>query len=424
MKSMAHIKLLLAALTIVGGSAMTLSAQTQHGWRGPLRDGIYPDKGLLKVWPEAGPQLLWETVEIGKGYSSPTIVGNRLYITGMNEDETQETFSAFTTDGKLLYTVAYGTPWKESYPETRTTPTIVGDKAYVTTGNGTVVCLNTADGSTVWKVDGVAVFGRKTGRWGISEGPLVFDNKVIFCPGGDMTTVVALDAATGKTVWKSPTRHEPTNYTSPLLINHNGKKQIVTITGKAVIGVNVDTGAIEWAFDNWGRPTEGQMSEKISPNTPIYHNGCIFFSEGYDMGSHLLQLNNDGTAVTAKWSNPDLDTHVGGYVLVDGVFYGSGWKGNNAGNWMAVDEKTGKSLYDTAWTGKSKGAIIYADGMLYLYEERRGTVALVRATPEKLDVISEFRITKGEGPHWAHPVIDNGVLYVRHGSFMGAYKIK
>ncbi|MDR1004875.1 MAG: PQQ-binding-like beta-propeller repeat protein [Prevotellaceae bacterium] len=405
-------------------SATQLHAQGQQGWRGPDRDGIYPDKGLLKTWPAGGPQLLWETMEIGKGYSSPTIVGDRVYITGMNENETKEIFTALTIDGKKLYSVEYGDPFKQSYPETRTTPTIVGDKAYVISGEGEVVCLNIKDGSLVWKVDGRTTFGRQVGRWGISEAPLVFDGKVIFSPGGSQTTVVALDAATGKTIWKSPARNEFINYASPLLINHNGKKQIVALTANALIGVNAQTGAIEWAFDDWGRPTQQQGMEKISPNTPIYHDGTLFFSEGYDIGAHLLRLNDAATAVTQVWYNPELDTHVGGNVLVNGVYYGSGWKGNNNGNWLAVDGKTGKSLYDAPWTGKSKGAIIYADGMFYVYEERRGTVGLVRATPEKFDVVSEFRITKGEGPHWAHPVIHDGILYVRHGSFMGAYKIK
>jgi glucose dehydrogenase len=413
---------LLTAVVLL--SATQLNAQGQQGWRGPNRDGIYPDKGLLKSWAADGPKLLWETLEIGKGYSSPTIAGDRIYVTGLSEDETKEVFTALTIDGKKLYSVAYGDPFKQSYSDARTTPTIVGDKAYVISGEGEAVCLNTKDGSIVWKVDARTDFGRKVGRWGISEAPLVFDGKVILGTGGSKTTIVALDAATGKVIWQSPTRNEAINYASPLLINHNGKKQIVALTGKAVIGVNVNTGAIEWAFTDWGRPATDRGMEKISPNTPIYHDGTIFFSEGYDMGCFLLKLNDAGTAVTQVWYNPELDTHVGGNVLVDGAYYGSGWKGNNNGNWLAVDAKTGKSLYDTAWTGKSKGAVISADGMLYVYDERRGTVALVRPSHEKFDVVSEFRITKGEGPHWAHPVIHNGVLYVRHGSFMGAYQIK
>jgi outer membrane protein assembly factor BamB len=409
-----------AALALcLGGS---LAAQpNQHGWRGPERNGIYPETGLLKQWPASGPQMLWETEDVGKGHSSPVVVGGRLYITGLNENEDQEMFSAYNLQGKKLYTTAYGKPWNGPYPEARTTPAIVGDKAYVISGDGKVVCLNTADGKILWSVDGASVFGRKTGTWGISECPLVFDGKVIFCPGGEQTAMVALNAQTGKVIWKSPSLHETSNYASPLLITHNGKQQIVTLAGKSAFGVDPATGKIQWTFSNWGLKARG---EKISPNMALYKDGRIFFAEGYGMNSFQLELNADNTGVKETWVNNDISTHVGGYVLLNGVVYGSNWISNGMGNWVAVDWNTGKTIYDTAWSGgKSKGSIISADGMLYCYEERHGTVGLVK--PGKtFDVVSQFRITKGTGPYWAHPVIDKGVLYIRHGGYMAAFKIK
>ena len=158
---------------------------------------------------------------------------------------------------------------------------------------------------------------------------------------------------------------------------------------------------------------------------PLYKDGRIFSCNGYDMNSFLLELNDDATAVNLVWRNNDLDTHVGGFVLIDDIIYGSNWINNGQGNWVAVDWNTGETKYDNAWScGKSKGSIIAADGLLYCYDERRGAVGLVNPTPEKFDVISECRITKGEGPHWAHPVIDNGILYIRHGNALMAYKIK
>ncbi len=408
---------------VLGSSNMI--AQNQHGWRGPLRDGIYPETGLLKSWPAGGPLQSWETLDVGKGYSSPVIVGERLYITGMNEAEDKEIFSAYTLDGKKVYETIYGTPWKDSYPETRTTPAIVGDKGYVISGNGEVACLNIADGTILWKVDGSTEFGRKTGTWGTSECPLVFDNKVIFCPGGDQTAVVALNATTGEICWKSATLSDISGYASPLLIMHNGKKQIVGLSGKSVFGVNAETGKIEWTFDDWGQSAVANGWEKIAPNTPLFKDGKIFVCNGYDMNSFLLELNADATGVSLLWRNNDLDTHHGHYVLIDGYIYGSNWINNGQGNWVAVDWKTGETKYDTAWGGgKSKGAVIAADGMMYCYDERRGAVGLVKPNPEKFDVVSEFRITKGEGPHWAHPVIDNGILYIRHGNALMAYRIK
>lgn len=407
-------------IALVCLTSMSVSAQSPYGWRGPERNGIYPETGLLKTWSADGPELLWETMDAGKGYSSPVVVGDRLYLTGMNEDETREIFSAYSLDGKKVYEVAYGAPWDQTYPETRTTPAIEGDKAYVVSGAGEIVCLNTKNGETIWKVDGGKEFERKTGKWGTSECPLLFDNKVIYTPSGSQTTMVALDAATGAVVWKTRALGDDGAYVSPMLITYKGKRQIVGSTGRNVMGVNPENGEIEWTFAGWGAPDK----DKIAPNTPLYKDGRIFICHGYDTNAVLVQLNDDLKGVTVVWRNDDLDTHHGGFVLVDGIVYGSNWINNNQGSWVAVDWNTGQTQYENAWEGgKSKGSIISADGMLYCYDERRGAVALVRPNPEKFDIVSEFRITKGIGPHWAHPVIKDGVLYIRHGFALMAYKV-
>lgn len=409
------------------GSYQQGTAQAPHyyGFRGPQRDGIYREEtGLLKEWPSEGPEVLWKSMDAGKGYSSPVIVGNRLYLTGMNEEENKEIFQAYTLDGQKIYQVEYGSPWTQSYPDTRSTPTIVGDKAYVSSGMGEVVCLNIADGKEVWKVDGQTL-GRKTGTWGTSECLLVFDNKVIFCPGGDQMAMVALDAQTGEIVWKSKSLGDISNYASPILVTYKGKKQIVTLTGLLAIGVDPDNGDIKWTFDDWGQESVNNGWEKISPNLALYQDGHILFSEGYNTGAFMLALNDNLDDVSLAWKNADLDTHIGAYVLLDGIIYGSNWINNGTGKWMAVDWNNGETKYESDWPGgKGKGSIISADGMLYCYDERRGTVGLVKPNPAQFEVVSEFRITDGSGAQWAHPVIDKGILYMRHGSALMAYKIK
>lgn len=402
---------------------ISASAQSPHGWRGPDRDGSYPETGLLKTWPAEGPELLWETMDAGKGYSSPVVVEGRLYVTGMNEDGAMEIFSAYTLDGKKLYETAYGSPWDNTFPETRTTPTIEGNKAYVISGAGEIVCINTENGEIAWKVDGGTLFERKTGKWGTAESPLVFDNKVIYTPGGDQTTMVALNAETGATVWKSRPLGDQSCYVSPILISHNGNRKIIGVTARNVIGVDPETGNIDWAFDNWGRQEEGR--ENIAVNSPLYKDGRLYFSFGYDMGSFMLELSENADEASLLWRNNDLDTHIGGIVRVGGVIYGSNWISNNQGNWVAVDWETGKTLYENTWSGgKSKGAIITADNMLYCYDERRGTMGLVKPNPEMFEVVSEFKVTQGDGPHWAHPVIQDGILYMRHGPALMAYRVK
>ena len=414
---------------LLGATVCTgaLAQVSPYGWRGPEHSGYYPDKGLLKEWPAEGPKLVFETEDAGKGYSSPVVVDDKVYITGMNEDGTQEVFQCYTLEGKKLYTVEYGNPWKQSYPETRTTPTIKDGKAYVISGMGEIVCINTADGKIVWKVDGGTKYERMTGMWGTSESPLVYDDKVIYTPCGNQTTMVALNRNTGEEIWKTRALGEKSAYVSPIMIEYKGKRQIVGSTSKTVIGVNPDNGEIMWTFDNWGPKYSGKESrwDNIAPNSALYKDGKIFFCHGYDINGFQLKLSDDLKSVEVTWRTETLDTHHGGYVLVNGKIYGSNWINNNDGAWCCLDWETGKTDYEEKWTeGAGKGSIIAADNKLFIYDERRGYVGLVNPTPEKFDVVSKFRVAKGSGPYWAHMHIDKGILYLRHGEYFAAYKIK
>lgn len=395
----------------------------QFGWRGPHRDGIYNETGLLKKWPANGPELLWEASDLGKGFSSPVIVGDRLYITGDSQDETKEVFMAYSLDGKQLYAKEYGNLWtKANDPDVRTTPTIVGDKAYVISENGEIVCLNTADGSIVWKVEG-STFGNEAERWGNGESPLVYDGKVIYTAGGKKTTVVALDAATGKTVWQSPSIKQKSAYVSPILINYKGKKQVVAYTDISIVGLDAETGSLEWQTSDWGKNPFGEGN--TASDSPIFKDGYLLSTGGEEAGLTMFKLGDDMKSISKVWTDSTLKVDMTGFVLIDGVIYTSIAIDRAKTEWCAIDWATGKKLYGEAWKGgKGNGAIISADGMLYIYDQRHGYIGLANVNKTKFDVVSEFRITKGEGAYYAHPVINNGVLYVRHGSYLAAYKIK
>ena len=414
---------------LVGVSFCTgaMAQVTPYGWRGPQHDGYYPDKGLLKEWPAEGPQMIFETSDAGKGYSSPLVVGDKVFLTGMNEDESEEVLNCYNLKGEKQYTVSYGHPWKQSYPETRTTPAVADGKAYVISGMGEVVCIDTSNGKIVWKVDAGTKYERKPDMWGTSECPLVYDNKVIYTPCGDQTTIVALNKDTGEEIWKSRPLGEKSGYVSPIMIEYKGKRQIVGSTSLSAFGVNPETGEIEWTFDNWGPKFTGKQGrwDNIAPNSALYKDGKIFFCHGYDLNGFQLKLADDLKSVEVTWRTETLDTHHGGYVLVNGKIYGSNWINNNDGNWCCLDWETGKTDYEEMWTGGAgKGSIIAADNKLFIYDERRGFVGLVNPTPEKFDVVSKFRVAKGSGPYWAHMHIDNGILYLRHGEYFAAYKIK
>jgi len=192
------------------------------------------------------------------------------------------------------------------------------------------------------------------------------------------------------------------------------------MTAKSVVGIDAENGKVLWQdkFKEYQRKPKA-----INPVTPIYYDGCIYATSGYDDGGAMLKLSPDGTKVTRKWVDTALDCHHGGVVLVDGYIYGANWDGNEAGNWLCLDWDTGKVMYEKEWLG-SKGSITYADGMLYCYEEEEGTIALVKASPKGFDIVSSFKVTKGEDEHWGHPVIYNGRLYIRHGDTLMAYDIK
>jgi outer membrane protein assembly factor BamB len=399
-----------------------LNAQNSSQWRGPDRNGIYPETNLLEKWPENGPKLVWEIEGIGDGYSSASIYNNIVYITGKKEK--LEYLSAINSNGKMLWQIPFGNAARQSYPESRTTPTIQENRIYVISGKGEVVCINANNSKKLWSVDAFDKFKGEFGSWEIAESPLLVNDKVIYTPGGHQTTLVALDKYTGETIWTTESLHDTTAYVSPLLVNWGNKKIIVNVTAKNIFGVNADDGKFLWTYNYYDleTPTWHPRAPVINANTPVFHDGFLYVTSGYNHVGAKFKLSDDATKLNLVWSDSTLDTHHGGVVLVDDYIYGSNWLNNSQGNWVCLDWKTGKVMYEKEWF--NKGSIISANGMLYCYEEKRGNLALVKSTPKDFEVISSFRIRKGRGPHWAHPVISNKILYVRHGDVLMAYDIK
>jgi outer membrane protein assembly factor BamB len=386
-------------------------------WLGPARDGKSRETGLLKRWPEGGPTLLWAAEGLGEGYSTVSISGGRIYTTGMIQR--QEMLFALDLRGQPLWRKTYGPAWKGRYPEARTTPTLEDGRVYVTSGMGKVVCLDAQSGAEVWAVDAAKEFGTKYDFWGIAESPLVVDDLVICTPCGTKATFAGLDKRTGHTAWISQSLGEESGYCSPICISLNQRRLIVTMLKKSIVGVDAGKGAILWRLpyaDYQARP------HGINPNSPVYHDGSFYTTSGYECGGALHELSNEGRTVRRRWAEKVLDGHHGGVVLVDGYLYGSNFKGHYAGDWVCLDWATGQVMYETKW--RNKGSITWADGLLYCYEEKEGTVGLVRPSPERFEVISSFSVPKGTGPHWAYPVICGGRLYIRHGAALMAYDIK
>ncbi|HBL75381.1 MAG: hypothetical protein A2W90_04150 [Bacteroidetes bacterium GWF2_42_66] len=395
-----------------------LVAQDLVQWRGPDRSGIYPDKGLLKEWPAAGPELLLEVDGLGGGYSSPVVYHDVIYVTGIRDSS--DIITAIKMDGEKIWEKVYGRAWYRSYPENRSTPTIENGKIYLVSGMGEVVCLDAVSGNEVWKVDAHSTFKGELQNWGIAESVLLTDRAAIYTVGGEETSVIALDKINGNLLWKSKSLGGPRAYASPSLIEKNGMMLILAQTSNDLIALDPANGNVVWSYDLFQYHTH-RMGKGAQTNTALFYNDEIFVTSGYDHPGTMFSLADDAKSVSLKWKNDTLDCHIGGVVMVDGKIFGSNWASNTGGNWACLDWKTGKTMYEETWN--NKGSVIAADGMLYCYEEKGGNLALVRPNPEKFDIVSSFKIEKGTGPHWAHPSIYGGKLFVRHGEVLMVYKI-
>ena len=395
----------------------SISAQITQ-WRGPDRDGQFPGTGLLKVWPENGPQQVLEVDHLGKGYSSPIVTSDAIYVTGMKD--TLDYLTKLSLDGKLQWQVPYGRSWDQSYPETRASATVDGNRVYVQSGMGRVACINTADGKEIWAVEVDKVFETVYHSWGNSETPLIYKNMVIVTPAGKKTSVVALNKMTGALVWETKPVGGPRSYVSPTIYTWKNFTYILAATGTHLIAVNPENGDIAWTY-KYLDPKISDDDALIWADTPVFKDDEIFITMGYNYPAVMLKMAEDGRSVSVKYKNNTLDNHHHGVILYNGYLYGSDWINNSQGKWVCMNWDTGKIMYETGW--ETKGDIIMADGMLYCYNER-GSVGLVKPDPNEFKVVSQFKIRKGSGPHWAHPFIAGGKLYIRHGEVLLAYNLK
>ena len=387
----------------------SIKAQENTRWRGAQGNGIYAESGLLKQWPVDGPEILWSFEALGQGHSSAAVQGDALYTTGMIEEK--GILFRFTLDGELVYKKEYGPEFIESFYGTRGTPVVVGDKLYLVSGQGKLYCINSATGDVNWEKDLFSDLDGKNIRWGFCETPVVDGELIYLTPGGKRYNVVALNRHSGEVVWSNPGVGDLSAYGTPLLFEHGGRKILAAHTENHLLGLDAASGKLLWKVDHTNKWF-------VHPNTPIYHEGSLFYFSGYGQGGGLVELNADGSAVKKKWFRTELDSRMGGAVLVDGYIYGSG---DMAREWRCVDWETGKDVYTSSAIGK--GVVIYADGMLYCYSDR-GELAMVKADPSGFEVLGKTKVIMGSEQNWAHPVIHKGVLYLRHGKALIAYKVR
>lgn len=395
-----------AVLLCVTAAALAQTAASWPQWRGPNRDGISKETGLLKQWPAEGPPLAWKATGAGRGYSSFSIANGKLYTMGLRGD--REFVIAFdVATGKEVWATAHGSAFRNDRGDgPRGTPTIDGDRIYALGGNGDLSALDARTGKIVWSKNILREFGGSNITWGISESPLVLGNKVLVNAGGPDASIVALNKADGSVIWKS--QSDEAGYSSAIPVDINGVTQVVFFTAQRAVGLDSKDGHLLWEY---AKPA----NRTANAATPIARANRIFISSDYGTGGGVIEIKPDNKAQEIYFTK-DMKNHHSSSVLIGDYLYGF-----SSSILTAMKFDTG----ELAWRDRSvgKGSLVYADGHLYLLSEN-GVVGLVEATPTRYKEKGRFRIQQDSLPTWAHPVVAGGMLYLRDQDTIYAYDVR
>ena len=389
-------------------------------WRGPQRNGISAETGLLAEWPKEGPKLVWQVKDIDSGYSTPSVVGDRLYLLSNQGLDNEFVQALDAKGGKRIWSQRIGKvgnpDQQPNYPAARSTPTVDGEWVYAFGSDGDLACLERATGKVRWHANVRKDYGGQPGIWAYSESPLVDGEAVICTPGGPDATMLALNKNTGELIWKCAVAGgEQAAYTSALVIEAGGVRQYVQMLQKGLVGVEAKTGKLLWRYD---RTAKG--SPAVIP-TPVVDGDFIYSAAGRSGGGGVRLKVNGGTFETEQlYFSPKLPTSVGGALKVGEYLYGT-----SAGALLCLEFKTGNVKWDDRSIGAA--ALCYADGRLYLHGEN-GEVALLEATPEAYREKGRFKPVdqpdRGSSKAWAYPIIADGRLYIRDLGTLWCYDVK
>ena len=406
MKSMRILLLAIALLAGVAHQAVAQPGANWPQWRGPNRDGISKETGLLKQWPAEGPALVWKAAGAGRGYSSFSVSNGNLYTMGLRGD--REFVVAFDiATGKEAWATAHGSAFRNDRGDgPRGTPTVDGDRIYALGGAGDLSCLDARTGKVVWTKNVLKEFGGSNIQWGISESPLVMGNKVLVNAGGRGASIVALNKTDGSVIWKS--QSDEAGYSSAIPLQVNGSTQVIFFTASRAVGLDMNDGRLLWEY---ARPSNNVANVA----TPIARANRVFISSDYGAGGGVIEIKPDNKAQEIYFTK-EMKNHHSSSVLVGDHLYGF-----SSAILTAMKFDTG----EIAWRDRSvgKGSLVYADGHLYCFSEN-GVVGLVEATPAGYKEKGRFRIPQDSLPTWTHPVVVGGRLYLRDQDTIYAFDVR
>ncbi len=401
---------------------LTTHADKWPQWRGPKRDGVSAETGLLQEWPKDGPKLRWKLGDLGNGYSTPAIVDDRVYIMSNEGMENEFVAALSVTDGKRIWTTKAGNVGdpnqQPSFPAARSTPTVDGDAIYALGSDGDLVCLERETGKTRWHKSLRADYGGKPGEWAYSESPLVDGDTVVCTPGGATATLVALNKKTGAVIWKCALPEaDRANFSSAIVVDAGGKRQYVQMLEKGMVGVEAKTGRLLW------RHSKATSRYGANIPTPVADGDYVYFgSAGTGGGAVKLGAKDGGVEAVPAYFDAKLPTTIGGSVKIGKYLYGTTGRAM-----QCIEFTTGQ----VKWEDQAIGAasLCYAGGRLYCHGED-GKMTLVEPSPEEYR--EKGRFTPPEAPKrsnemekaWAYPVVANGRLYIRDQNSLWCYDVK
>ena len=398
----------LATMLCLGGVA-GFAFDDWPQWRGPKRDGMSTERGLLKTWPAGGPPVAWRTAGAGTGYSSFSAAHGRLYTLGARGGmEYLMAYDAAT--GKKAWEIVHGRQFGNDRGDgPRSTPTVDGDRLYTFGASGDMSVVDAASGKVFWKTNLLEKFGGSNIRWGLSESPLVLSDRILVAPGGSGASIVALSKTDGSVLWKSLS-DEP-GYSSAVLHEAGGIRQAIYFTGERALGIDVQTGKLLWSYDRVANRTANIA-------TPIVRGNHVFLSSGYSTGAALLELTPGQNSVAARevYFTRDMRNHHATSLLIGDYLYGF-----SDAILLAMKFDTGQ----VAWRDRSvgKGSMVFADGRIYLYSEQ-GVVGLAEPDPAGYKEQGRFQIKPGSLPTWSHPIVANGKLFIREQDNIYAFDVR
>jgi outer membrane protein assembly factor BamB len=389
-------------------------------WRGPQRDGISHETGLLKQWPKDGPKPLWKVEDVGSGYSTPAVVGDRIFLLGNKGMDDEFVAALSVKDGGKIWSTTLGKVGNPNqrppYPAARSTPTVDGELIFALSSDGDLACLDAASGSKRWGKSLRDDFGGHPGQWAYSESPLVDGDVLVCTPGGKEATIVALNKKTGDVIWKCALPEgDDAAYASVIIAQIGNVKQYVQFLQNELVGVDAKSGKLLWHYDKTAKNSPANIP------TPLASDDYVYSAAGRSGGGLVKVKQGDGVFTADEvYFNTKLPTAIGGSVKVGDYLYGAGGQAL-----MCVDFTSG----DIKWTDRSigPGAVFFADGNLYLHGEN-GDVALVEATPDSYHERGRFTPVDppdhGKSKAWAYPVVANGRLYIRDMGTLWCYDVK